>query len=677
MLWELVGNLAAAFVGHAGMAAGGFGGVLLLLGNMYDGIQGRPDQNGFWSQFGNGDPAGMTGATSMGVNYTQLLQAAGFENGRPLLSINPAYGNGYRSTNYVFTPHSGAFSAGGLGGGAGSGGASGGAGGGSQGIYSSGFEGGGYAGGSGAAGGASGASGGASQGSWLSNLFGGGGGTGAGMSTADWVRLGAGAVGAYGSYADSQARNAAARANSGPQNYSSQSSNNPYGPSVGYRDIAMQQALALLQGGQGQGGGGRGGRGGGGGGGAGYQSDWGGSQALADAMRERAMNGDPNVNANAQYMQNALNDPYGGSALLGRTFERADGLNNGAVDQFVQNMMGEWGGGGAGPRPYGGGSGGGGRGISAVSSGGGGGGGGHKLVGVAGDIRGMLDADYTANPELQAMIDQVNRGTTESYQRGLAGLSGQSEASGMYGSSDHQLADAQAAQGFARGLAENETGIRYQDFGRWRDEVMQAMGLGTQYDLGMAGIDAQAEASRNSTAASASAAANSNALQRELGNRGLMLQAMGLQNDMSQFGLGTMQNLSGMDVQNRQFMLGAGLDYGNFDMGQMGTAFGANFGLDQAQNADAARQAQMRQQASQQAWQRQQQAQNQPWNNLARYMDIINGASSGYGTSQESGVRPGTQQPESNNWLAAIQGGLGAAQSANNIYRGWNQGMGA
>ena len=37
----------------------------------------------------------------------------------------------------------------------------------------------------------------------------------------------------------------------------------------------------------------------------------------------------------------------------------------------------------------------------------------------------------------------------------------------------------------------------------------------------------------------------------------------------------------------------------------------------------------------QQAWQRQQQAQQQPWNNLARYMDIINGASSGYGTSQD------------------------------------------
>lgn len=637
----------------------------------------RPGAGGgdFWSQFGVGDPSGFTGATGGMVDYNSLMQSAGFENGQSLLGISSSAPGGFRQTNYTFNPHSGNFSGGA---GAGNTGASTPGGTAGEPIYSSGFEPGGWTGASGGAGGAGGAgagAGGAGGGSgFWGNLMNGAG----NMSTADWVRLGAGAVGAYGSYADSQARNAAARANSGPQNYSSQTSNEPWGPSTGYRDIAMQQALALLQGGQGQGGGGRGGRGGrggGGGGGGGYQSDWGNSQALADAMSQRALNGDPNVNANAQYMQNALNDPYGGSQLLGRTFEAANGLNNDAVDQFVQNMMGEWGGGGAGPRPYGGGGGssrGGGGGVSINT-----GGGGHPLVGVGGDIRNMLDADYTANPELQAMIDQVNRGTTESYQRGLAGLSGQSEASGMYGSSDHQLADAQAAQGFARGLAENETGIRYQDFGRWRDEVMQAMGLGTQYDLGMAGIDAQERASNASTSASASAAANSNALQRELGNRGLMLQAMGLQNDMSQFGLGTMQNLSGMDVQNRQFMLGAGLDYGNFDMGQMGTAFGANMGLESARNADAARQAQMRNQAAQQAWQRQQQAQQQPWNNLARYMDIINGASSGYGTSQEAGVRPGTQQPQSNNWLAAIQGGLGAAQSANNIYRGWNQGNGA
>jgi hypothetical protein len=527
-----------------------------------------------------------------------------------------------------------------------------------------------------------------SPGGYPAGATGGAGGAGAwgGLTTQQWISAAGGLAGAYGSYADSQARNEAARANSGPQNYSSQSSNNPYGPSSSYRDIAMQQALALLQGGQGQGGGGggRGGRGGGGGGGnGGGGSSYGNSQALADAMSQRAMSGDPNVNANAQYMQNALADQYGGSQLLGRTFEAADGMNNSAVDQFVQQMMGQWGGGDARPQGYGGGgttgSGGGlvSNGHGGMVQGGGGGGGGHQLVGVRGDIRAMLDGSSEANPQLQAMIDQVNRGTTESYQRGLAGLSGQSEASGMYGSSDHQLADSQAALGFTRGLAENETGIRYQDFGRQRDELMQAMGLGTQYDLGMAGIDAQAEASRNSTSASSAAAANSNALQRELGNRGLMLQAMGLQNDMSQFGVGTMQNLSGMDVQNRQFMLGAGLDYGNFDMGQMGTAFGANMGVDQANAQQQAQQAALRNQQQNQAYQRQQAARNQPWNDLARYMDVINGASSGYGTSQESGVRPGTQQPESNNWLAAIQGGLGAAQSANNLYRGWNQGNGA
>jgi hypothetical protein len=496
-------------------------------------------------------------------------------------------------------------------------------------------------------------------------------GTGAGAGAGaggwgGWVRGAAGLAGAYASYADSQSANAAARANSGPQNYSNTSSTNPWGPSTDYRTLAMDRAMQLLNGGGG-GGGGRGGRGGGGGGGGnGGGGSWGNSSALANAMSQAALGGDPNVTAGADYLQNALNDPYGGSQLLGRTFEAADGLNNPALDQFVQQMMGQYGGGaGSGPSAIGGRSG------SSYSGGGGGGGGtNHPLVGVGGDIRAMLDADYTANPELQAMIDQVNRGTTESYQQGLAGLSAQSEASGMYGSSDHQVADAAAATGFGRALSENETGIRYQDFGRWRDEVMQAMGLGTQYDLGMAGIDAQSQASANATNASSASSARGQDIQRELGNRGLLLDAMGQQNGLSQFGLGTMSDLSGMDVQNRQFMLGAIPAYHNIQMDDLGAAFGTNFNLEGAQ-------AQQANQAANRRAQQAQQARNQPWNDLARYMDVINSASSGYNTTQEAGVRPGTQQPESNSWLAALQGGLGAAQSANNLYRGWNQGMGA
>jgi len=658
MFWEIVSHLAAAVVTHGGLASL-LCGLPILFGLMdpYSRQEKPPakNNNDFWANFGNGDPAGMTGATSTGIGFTNLLQSAGFNpDGSPRLSINSSSPGGFRQTIFSFNNGPGhAFSGGG-------GGYSGGGGGG---------------GGSGASGsnylkpnylepmstgarnfGTAGYGGAGAEGSLTMSQAGGAAGGMGGAS--GWVRAGTGLAGAVASYMDQQARN---NQSAGSGAYSGTTSNDPWGPSTDYRLQAMKMAQQLLNGG----GGGGGGRGGGGGG-ASYKTSFAGSQELANAMRQAAMGGDPNMAANANYMQNALNDPYGGSQLLGRTFEAADGLNNANVDQFVANMMGQYGGGSGG-----GGGGGGGGGYSGGGGGGGGysGGSSHPLVGVGADIRNMIDSDYTANPELQAMIDQVNRGTTDSYQQGVAGLSGQAEGAGMYGSSDHQVADAAAATGFTRGLAENETGIRYQDFGRWRDEVMQAMGLGTQYDLGMAATDAQARASANATNASSRSAANSLALQGELGNRGLMLDAMGLQNQMSLGGLGVMQNLSGLDVQNRQSMLGMGLDYSNANMDQLGAAFGANMGVEQAANSAAAQRAAMQNQQARFNAQ-------QPWNNLAKYMDIINGASSGYGTSTESGNRAVAQQQQGSPWLAALQGGLGAAQAANNIYRGWNQGNG-
>lgn len=95
------------------------------------------NSNGFWGQFGNGDPAGMTGAQSMGVNLTRLMQSAGFDTKtkNPLLSIDPKYQDGYRSTSYSFGQDSGSRFGGGStgapGGSAGGGGGAAGGGGGS------------------------------------------------------------------------------------------------------------------------------------------------------------------------------------------------------------------------------------------------------------------------------------------------------------------------------------------------------------------------------------------------------------------------------------------------------------------------------------------------------------------------------------------------------------------
>lgn len=287
----------------------------------------------------------------------------------------------------------------------------------------------------------------------------------------------------------------------------------------------------------------------------------------------------------------------------------------------------------------------------------GGGGGKNRLIGVDKDLAKIIRGDYTANPELEALISAANRGTLNEYNANLGGLAGMARQAGPGAStsSAYQLADAQAAEGYARGLAENETGIRYEDFGRWRDEVMQALGLGTQYDLGMADVNQRASAA----SASARNAAEANAIQRELGNRGILLDALGLRGNLQGMGLDAMTNLAGLDVNNRQFMLGAIPAYHDITLNDLSTAFGANFGLEQAQNAARGEEAARRQEASRYA-------SEAPWRNLARYMDIINGASSGYGTQSESGYMAGDYQPQTSDWgqlLKGILGGYGLANS--------------
>jgi hypothetical protein len=459
-------------------------------------------------------------------------------------------------------------------------------------------------------------------------------------------RLWGGIAGGVSSYMEAQNANEAAARNSGPQNYSNTSTSEPWGPSRDARTMAIEQAMALLQGG------------GGGRGGGGYRApamDWSNSQGLADSMRDYSMASDPLVTQGRNYISGSLNDQYGGSALLGRAFENADTLANPNLDSWLQSAM----------RSYGPGGGG---------SGGGSGGGGNVSPGEArarvGNLESFLEELIGGgfmgeqNPHLQGVIDRASEGITRNYQTGLSGLSAMGNAQGAGTSSAYQVADAEAARGFASELSGMEGDIRYQNYNdRWADRMAGA-GIGADYNVGMAGVDASRFASANSANASRYA---TNA-QRDIANQQALLSAFGMQNDLIGQGAGLMMNGAGMDVANRQFMLSAIPGYHNIPMDDMERAFGVNFGLDQSRNAANASIASDRAEASRYAA-------NLPWQRLAQYTDIVNGASSGYGTQTEVGVRPGNYQPEASRWGQALAGALGGAQLAGNLYSSYRGGQ--
>lgn len=454
--------------------------------------------------------------------------------------------------------------------------------------------------------------------------------------------------------------------NGGPQNSSSNTTSwaTPWGPDAGWRQfsvdylgnlLANPQAIPQYRGGGGP-----------------SQN----TQDLLGRITQRAGGNDPLSDATRGALTQAVSgfgNPWmeqAGSSLsqflnqgvgpMGQTtFNFAQGMRNPQLDQTVQALMGTLPGQQGGGNLFGpGGSWGGGN------WGGGGGGGGDVSSFMRPYLEGILGGNLP--PGLQQLMDSASAQTTEAYQQGLAGLSAGASGAGRYGSSAHQLADAQAAQRYAQALADQQASMRLEPF-------MAAMGHGTSLDQALIGAQAQLGSANASAGASMHNTLANLALQEAMGNRGFLMDALGMQNQMSLGGLGAMTTLSGLESSNQQFGLGGLLQgAGLFDQRQLGAmglanqfrndefdqlmaAFGASSGLDGDRAGNAMRQ-----------YQAAMDQYNTLWQNGLRTIDGINAATLPFMTQYQVGgsTTPGQSvSPLSQ----ALAGGLSgwAAQSGN------------
>lgn len=101
-------------------------------------------------------------------------------------------------------------------------------------------------------------------------------------------------------------------------------------------------------------------------------------------------------------------------------------------------------------------------------------------------LRQLLEGQYLgANPYLQDVISQIEADAQRQFQESiLPTRRGELNLSGAYGTALGSMAEAGAAEDFARGLMGQTAGIRYQDYGAERDRMQQALQLLSGETLG-------------------------------------------------------------------------------------------------------------------------------------------------------------------------------------------------
>lgn len=225
----------------------------------------------------------------------------------------------------------------------------------------------------------------------------------------------------------------------------------------------------------------------------------------------------------------------------------------------------------------------------------------------------------------KAISDQVNASRAAS----LRSLKGAGVAGGFYGGSGFDSMEAQAVAAGDQQLANQLATAR---FGAYQN----ALGLGEQYDVGMADVAARDRAT--SASAGASAAANAAAL------RGQNLGALGSALQLGEEGrYGTAQglgNLASLFSGDQKSALGGINDLAASRRGDLSAAGQLALGSDQTQNARAA--AAMSANASryntnaQIGWQKEQFY--DPFTRLGDYTQILGGLYGGYGSQTEQGT---------------------------------------
>ncbi len=422
-------------------------------------------------------------------------------------------------------------------------------------------------------------------------------------------------------------------------------------------------------------------RGGGGGGGRQAAGAAGGgvnsasSTALAEDLRRRAEAGHPLYDDSTDYVSGVLH----GDDTNGYRTEAADmyrNLSDPNLQRYIDMLFdGEMPGSGSGGG--GGGYGGGGGGGFSYSRGGG-----EAVdnapVGVAKDLREILDGKYLneGNPAQQRMLDSLTRRIKDDFQSEvLPGIN--SEFSGASALGSNAFADAyrQASQGYTDALGDASTEVIYGDYNNRMADIMDATHTGASLDMNAAD-NATARANASSAAgASAYGADRAASTQAMLARLGALGDAMGLSTDLTKARAGGMAGLSELFSGDQRNALALTPELTGMDIRDLGTAFGATHGMDELSETARGRSASAGNARAALALQRQGMAFDQwrylhedPWNQLGNYGSLVDGMSDGYGLSRETGMdrRNASPMPFANVGSQALAGGLAGYSMGSN-----------
>lgn len=263
----------------------------------------------------------------------------------------------------------------------------------------------------------------------------------------------------------------------------------------------------------------------------------------------------------------------------------------------------------------------------AGGPGGGGGYGGSSPTGAQTALQKLIAGQDPAGwADMQkAISDQVNASRAES----LRNLKGQGVAGGFYGGSGFDSMEAQAVAAGDQQLANQLAGARFGAF-------QNALGLGTQYDLGMADV-----AARNyATSSSAGSAAASLAAAQRAQTLGALGDALKL-GEEGRYGtatnLGSLANLFSGD---QKTALGGISDLAASRRGDLSAAGQLSLGSDQTQNSlrAAGIAANTSRSIANNALNWQKQQFYDPLSRIGQFNDILNGDFGAYGTEHTQGT---------------------------------------
>jgi len=300
-----------------------------------------------------------------------------------------------------------------------------------------------------------------------------------------------------------------------------------------------------------------------------------------------------------------------------------------------------------------------------------GGGGGMGIGGVQGAGGGQIAGTTGTDVALRKLVagekpagwDEAEAGITRKVNEGRAAnireLRARAVGSGFYGGDVYKDLEEGA---IARGDQEMADSLAAARFGAYQN----ALGLGTQYDLGMADIGARDRA----TNAGAGASAASLASQEKLAKMGLFQDALQL-GEQSRFGrAGALGDLAALTSSDQRSALQGVNDLAGSRRADVGAAGELSLGSDQARNQFIASQNQLRaaqiaggNQRADLAFERERFY--DPFARIGAYTDITNSLYGGYGSEETHGRDTRSTPPPaySSPLGAALQAGAIGAQA--------------